>query len=75
MIIQVDKKGKNAIEQFCDLALKVGGMHNRKQVNLIIDNLVVISDPKSKSKSEPEESKKNIEVTTQLLSEKKTRGN
>lgn len=69
MIIQVDQKGKDAIEQFCDLALKVGGLRNRKQVNLMVDTMIVIPDPKSKP--EIVESKKDIEASTQLLSEKK----
>lgn len=49
MIIQVDQEGKGVIELFCDMALKVSGppLQNLKQVNLILDALVVLSKPAS----------------------------
>lgn len=45
MIIQVDQEGKSMIEMFCDMALKTGGLQNLKQINLVLDTMVVIPDP------------------------------
>jgi len=45
MIIQVDKEGKNVIEQFCHIALQQGGINNLNQVNLVLGTLVLISKP------------------------------
>ena len=45
MIIQVDQEGKNVIEQFCDVSLKVGGIQNLNQVNLVLGTLVLLSKP------------------------------
>ncbi len=55
MIIQVDQEGKGVIEQFCDMALKMSGppLQNLKQVNLVLETLVTISEPKSKPMSPP----------------------
>lgn len=49
MIIQVDQEGKDVIELFCDMALKVPGppLQNLKGVNQILDALVVLSKPTS----------------------------
>ena len=45
IVIQANAKGKNAIEQLCDVALRVGGMGNRKQVNLVADSIVLLPEP------------------------------
>lgn len=52
MVIQADAKGKNAIEQLCDVALRVGGMGNRQQVNLVADSIVLLPEPKKESEVE-----------------------
>lgn len=57
MIIQVDEKGKDVIEQFCHMALKQGGMTNREQVNLVIDTMVIIPAPKKKRRAPRPKSK------------------
>ena len=57
MIIQVDEAGKDVIEQFCDLALKQGGMTNREQINSVIDTMVLISAPKKKRSAPKPKSK------------------
>lgn len=45
MIIQVDQEGKSVIEQFCDIALKQGGIKNLNQINLVLSTMVLISKP------------------------------
>lgn len=45
MIIQVDQEGRKVIEQFCDIALKNGGMSNLNQINLVLATMVNISRP------------------------------
>lgn len=45
MIIQVDKEGKSVIEQFCDIALKNGGLQNLNQINLVLSTMVLLSKP------------------------------
>ena len=57
MIIQVDQEGKNVIEQFCDIALKQGGIQNLNQVNLVLRKVVMISEPTKQpdEKKEPEQ--------------------
>lgn len=45
MIIQVDKEGKKLIDLFCDMALKAGGLPNLKQVNTMLDAVVMIGAP------------------------------
>ena len=57
MIIQVDEIGKDVIDQFCDMALKQGGMSNRESVNLVIDTMVLISAPKKKESAPKPKSK------------------
>ena len=52
IVIQADAKGKNAIEQLCDVALRVGGMSNRKQVNLVADSIVLLPEPEKESEVE-----------------------
>jgi len=47
MIIQVDQEGKEVIEMFCAMALKVGDIQNLKQVNLVLDAMMFISKPDS----------------------------
>lgn len=52
MIIQVDQEGKSVIEQFCDLALKQGGLQNLKQINLVLETMVLITTPKKRPEPE-----------------------
>ena len=58
MIIQVDQEGKNVIEQFCDIALKQGGIQNLNQINLVLETMALIivpqkkKDPKKKVKQD-----------------------
>lgn len=51
MILKVDKEGKSAIEQFCDLALKSGGIRNLNQVNLVLQSTEMLPEPKEKEKT------------------------
>ena len=50
MIIQVDKEGKDVIEQFCDMALKQGGLQNFNQVDLVLHTVKLLPVPVNKKK-------------------------
>lgn len=49
MILKVDKEGKSAIEQLCDVALKQGGLANFNPVGLVLNSIEIIPEPKKKS--------------------------
>jgi len=49
MQITVDTEAKVLIEQFCDIALKMGGLPNLEAVNVVLSELKVI-DTKPKEK-------------------------
>lgn len=55
MIIQVDQEGKNVIEQFCDIALKKGGLQNLNQINLVLGTLVLLSESQQPERPEQPE--------------------
>lgn len=55
MIIKVDKKGEDVIQQLCDLALKQGGIQNLNSVNTILNTMEVIPEPEPKKSDKPKE--------------------
>ena len=42
MIIKTDKKGQEQIQALCDVALKVGGIRNLKEVTEILNTIEII---------------------------------
>jgi hypothetical protein len=46
-MIVVDKAGKKAVRELCDLALKVGGMQNFDHVRNVLDSVEFIEDKKN----------------------------
>jgi len=45
MIIQVDQEGWDVIEQFCVMAIQAGGKQNLKQMNLVLNSMLLITKP------------------------------
>lgn len=64
MIINVDKEGRNAIQQLVDIALKQGGIQNLNPANLILGSIKLLPEVKEKPypKSPKEDSKKVVET-------------
>jgi hypothetical protein len=51
MIIKVDKKGKQAVVDLCDVALRVGGLKNLTAVQTVLEAIQDVQVPKKKKGS------------------------
>lgn len=56
MKIKVDKKGQEAIQQLCDIALKSGGIQNLNGINTILVSMELL--PEKDKKTDKKEVKK-----------------
>lgn len=72
MIIQTDEKGRSAIEQLCDIALKQGGVLNLNAVNLILASISpAVQKEQPQPKSNPVTSKKIVEPKVKKVEKQK----
>ncbi len=58
MIIKVDSKGKNAIEQLVDIALKQGGLSNFNPAGMVLESIELLPEPDKKPEKKPDKKKK-----------------
>lgn len=56
MLIQVDKEGRETVQNLCDIALKVGGIQNLRSVNIILSQIKMI-EPEKKEQDAPNQVK------------------
>lgn len=49
MKIKVDKRGQEAIQQLCDIALKSGGIQNLNGINTILVSMELLSEKDEKT--------------------------
>ena len=76
MIIQVDQEGKVVIEQLCDIALKQGGVHNLRQVNMIFSSVKLFPVPKVEEKlklKSPSEEDESVDQTKEIEEKKESK--
>jgi hypothetical protein len=54
MVIKTDKKGQEAIQQLCDIALKTGGLQNLKGITTILNSIELFSEGGDKEIKKPD---------------------